>query len=134
MNLTCVPDGLDILPAVADATPYAMGILDAHLSLCICDSLSRLQRSLRAVARDTQFANRETANFRRRRESACLRNPKRHDVEPGPGLVDLSPSDRHLLQPPHRRYVHCGSLLLALVTSCPVTQQRAASSTRCANS
>jgi hypothetical protein len=60
---------------------------------------------LRAVSHDTQLAKREyphnNANFRRRRESACY--PKRHAVEPG--RVELSLSDRPLLQPPHRRCV-----------------------------
>src|ERR1700704_3580709 len=60
---------------------------------------------LRAVSHDKQLAKREyphnKANLRRRRESACY--PKRHDVEPE--RVELSLSDRHLLQPPHRRCV-----------------------------
>jgi|SRR5580700_11215092 hypothetical protein len=84
-----------------------------------CDDLSRFQRSLRTVSHAT-FAKRETTNgSRRRRESACLRYPKRqypkrHHAEPGG--VDLSVSDRHLFQPAHRRYVPClgGGLLLGL--------------------
>jgi hypothetical protein len=59
---------------------------------------------LRAVSHDTQLAKREyphcNANLRRRRDSASY--PKRHDVEP---VRVVSRSDRHLLQPPHRRYV-----------------------------
>ena len=55
-----------------------------------------------AVSHDTKREYpHNNANFRRRRESACY--PKRHDVEPG--RVELSLSDRHLLQPPHRRCV-----------------------------
>jgi hypothetical protein len=126
MNLTCVQTVSTFCRRWQTLLAYGMGIADAHLSLRSCGGLSRLQRSLRAVSPDTQFAKRETANFRRRRDSACLpnskwHNSKRHDADPG--RVDLSLSDRYLLQPSHRRYVHwkdrIGSLLLALVTSCP---------------
>jgi hypothetical protein len=83
---------------------------------------------LRAVSHDTQLAKREyphcNANLRRRRDSASY--PKRHDVEP---VRVVSRSDRHLLQPPHRRYVPrtaLSGLLLAstrLVRVCIVSRQ-----------